>query len=268
MSLSKSTVLKLEAIKGPSGPRELKSFREPDSVQDCKIMSDQDIGGYSTVQMDWEKAKTAKDPPAYARFHGTISTQLPKNRPDVQRSGFAGWRTMDRPPTIFGKSLWDVDPYKYLALRVKSDGRAYFINLQTESVIQTDLHQHRLFVKRPGEWETVLVKWSAFVRTNMGYVVEPQTEILRQKIRSVGISLTDRIPGPYEVCIDRIWATNDASEADGDRLVAAEKQEAAVAGKTEENVTTSLPSQTNEAAPVSEKKEGQLKTKSGKKISW
>lgn len=102
----------------------------------------------------------------------------------------------------------------YLALRVKSDGRAYFINIQTESVEPSDLHQHRLFPKRLGEWETILIKWNDLVRTNHGFVVEPQTEMLRQKVTTFGIGLTDRVEGPFELCIERVWATNNLEEGE------------------------------------------------------
>lgn len=102
--------------------------------------------------------------------------------------------------------------YAYLALRIKSDGRKYFVNLQTDSIVPTDLHQHRLYARRPGEWETVLIQWNEFVRTNHGVVVEPQSELLRQKVRTVGISLIDRIPGPFDLSIERIWATNELGE--------------------------------------------------------
>ncbi|TLD33094.1 hypothetical protein PspLS_01437 [Pyricularia sp. CBS 133598] len=225
-------VINMEGIKGPSGPLELHSFRDPESIQACKAMSDKDVGGYSRSHLDWvgpdksssqiQDAKSSdSEPTAYARFHGSISTQLPSTRPDIQRSGFAGWRTLDKGRTIFGKSLWNIDQYTYLAMRIKSDGRSYLINLQTESLIPTDLHQHRLFAKRPGQWETILVKWNDFVRTNHGFVVEPQAEILRQKVRSVGVGLTDRVPGPFELCIERIWATNDERDAsDSDRGLA------------------------------------------------
>jgi NADH dehydrogenase [ubiquinone] 1 alpha subcomplex assembly factor 1 len=121
---------------------------------------------------------------------------------------------MDRGPTIFGKSLWDVDPYRYLALRVKSDGRKYYVNVQTESVVYTDIHQHRLYARKPGEWETILIKWRDFVRTNYGQAVEPQTEILTQKVRTVGIGLTDRVPGPFDLAIQKVWATNGLSESE------------------------------------------------------
>lgn len=234
--------IKMEGIKGPSGPLPLHSFSDPDSIAECKLMCDVDIGGYSKASLDWVPASSAPGAaamPAYARFHGSISTALPAKRPEIQRSGFAAWRTLDRPPTIFGRSLWDIDMYAYLALRVRSDGRSYLVNIQTESVVPEDLHQHRLFARRPGEWETVLIKWNDFVRTNHGFVVEPQTEMLRQKVKSIGIGLTDRVPGPFELCIQEVWATNDPTEADGYE---------------------------EKAPPPS--REGQLKSKAGKNIKW
>jgi NADH dehydrogenase [ubiquinone] 1 alpha subcomplex assembly factor 1 len=173
-------------------------------------MSDKDIGGFSTANLDFHPA-TANEP-AHARFHGKISIELPKDRPHVERTGYAGWRTLDRGFTLFGKSLWDVDPYAYLAIHFKSDGRKYFINVQTESIVPTDIHQHRLYAKTEGEWETLLIKWNDFVRTNHGQVVEPQREMLTQKVRTVGLSLIDRIPGPYDLKISRIWATNAGPE--------------------------------------------------------
>lgn len=238
----------LEGVKGPSGPLELHSFSTPESMERARTMSDADMGGFSEVNLDWipPKPQTEKSdylPPSenrngHARFHGTISTQLPRNRPDVERSGYAAWKTLDRPPTIFGKALWDIDMYNYLALRVKSDGRSYLVNVQTESIVPTDLHQHRLFSKRPGEWETILIRWNDFVRTNHGFVVEPQTEMLRQKVRTIGIGLTDRIQGPFDLSIEKIWATNNAREADHDHV------------ETEAT------------------KSGLLKSKDGKNIAW
>lgn len=219
-----SAVINLEAIRGAQGPYELCKFDDPATVQECKVMSDAEISGYSQSNLDWHTASspppssetTPAAPGGYARFHGHISTDLPKTRPDIQRTGYAAFRTPDRKRTLFSRGLWDIDPYGYLALRLRSDGRSYFVNVQTDSLIPTDLHQHRLFAKRPGEWETVLIKWNDFVRTNHGMPIEPQTELLRQKVNSVGVGLTDRVPGPFELCIERIWATNDPSEADGE----------------------------------------------------
>ena len=192
-------------------------------------MSDADLGGFSRASL--EQICGASSQPAYARFHGSISTELPRNRPHVQRTGYAGWRNKDRRATLFGKSLWDVDPYTFLALRVKSDGRKYFVNIQTESIVHTDLHQHRLHTRKPGEWETVFIDLNAFVRTNHGEVVEPQTEMMRQKVRTIGVSLTDRVPGQFDLAISRIWASNRLNDEEmiagiEDNLAEVERREA------------------------------------------
>ncbi|KAK5136175.1 hypothetical protein LTR08_004012 [Meristemomyces frigidus] len=213
----------------------LMQFDSPACAGQCKIMSDQTtFGGFSSATLDYvpgakhrehegrviggagagpvsaELDGSAGRPPAHAVFKGSISTELPSNRSDVQRSGFAAFRTRDRGISLFGRLLWDIDPYAYLALRIKSDGRKYYVNIQTESIVPTDIHQHLLPCYTPGQWETVTIPFSAFVRTNYGMVVEPQKEMLRQKVRSVGLGLTDRVPGPFELCIADIYATNRA----------------------------------------------------------
>tara|TARA_R110002003_G_scaffold73_11_gene6879 strand:+ start:2244 stop:3038 length:795 start_codon:yes stop_codon:yes gene_type:complete len=202
--------LKFEAIRSPTKPFPLIRFDKPEDLERCKSMSDQDIGGFSTANFDFHPVTQTE--PSHARFHGTISTQLPQNQPHIQRTGYAGWRTLDRGSTIFGKSLWDVEMYAFLAIQFKSDGRKYFVNVQTESIVPTDIHQHLLHSKTPGEWETLLIRWNEFVRTNHGQVVEPQREMLTQKVRTVGISLIDRIPGPYDLSISKVWATNAGSD--------------------------------------------------------
>jgi len=177
-------------------------------------MSDEDIGGSSLASLSFVPATSTT--PSHALFRGTISNALPAGDEQIQRTGYAAWRTEDRPPTVFGKSLWDVDAYAYLALRVKTDARKYKVNVQTESLVYSDLHQHRLYARRPGQWETVLIKWADFVRTNHGMVVEPQSEMLKEKVRTVGVGLTDRLPGPFEMCISRIWATNGLTPEEED----------------------------------------------------
>ena len=203
--------LKAEGLRVPTAPYHLLDLTSPAVIADCKTMSDADLGGFSRVSLEHVPASSTG--PTHARFHGNISIELPPNRPQIQRTGYAAWRNKDRPATLFGKSLWDIDPYTYLALQIKSDGRKYFVNVQTETIVPTDIHQHRLYARRPGEWETVLIKWNEFVRTNHGVVIEPQKEMLRQKVRTIGIGLIDRVPGPFDLAIRKIWATNNAEDA-------------------------------------------------------
>lgn len=103
-----------------------------------------------------EKSEDGK----YAVFKGVIDVNLPPNRPDVQRSGYAAWRTQDLQRTLWSKTYWDLSNYTYLAMKVKGDGSKYFVNIQSKTIVPTDIHQHRLFLPR-GQWETVYVSLSA-----------------------------------------------------------------------------------------------------------
>ena len=169
-------------------------------------MSDQDVGGYSEV--NFNHVPPTGQEPGHAHFFGKISNQLPNDDRSVDKTGYAAWRTKDRPSSLLGKALWDVERHKYLAMHVKSDGRKYKVNLQTESIERTDIHQHRLYSKSPGTWEIVLIRWEDFVRTNHGQIVEPQSEMLREKVRTIGVGLTDRLAGSFDLRVSKIWATN------------------------------------------------------------
>jgi NADH dehydrogenase [ubiquinone] 1 alpha subcomplex assembly factor 1 len=168
-------------------------------------MSDKELGGFSTASLTHIPATSTS--PAHAKFSGCISTSLPPNRPSVQRTGYAAFRSLERPFNLFGNGMWDIDPYIWLALNIKSDGRKYFVNIQTDSIVETDIHQHRLYSKTPGQWETVLIKWHEFVRTNHGTAINPN-DMMRQKIKTLGIGLIDRETGPFEICVGRMWASN------------------------------------------------------------
>lgn len=254
----------IEGLHTPTKPYTLLDFDDESVVASCKTMADRAVGGYSTAKLDYVPADPSTNTPAHARFHGSISTKLPPNW-RIQRTGYAAFRNKDRGFWLFGRLYWDIDPYTYLALRVRSDGRRYTVNIQTDSIVETDIHQHRLYTRHhrvlpsqtekgcrpvietaeslidlypsgippalshiPPEstimssatattsgatgWETVLLPFHAFVRTNHGLAVEPQTSMLRQRVKSIGIGLTDRIEGPYDLQIHRIWATNGLSE--------------------------------------------------------
>jgi len=169
-------------------------------------MSDADLGGHSSSSLEFVPADHLN--PSHVRFAGNVSIELPEDRPKLRAAGYVGWRTKDRKRNVFGKGLWNLDQYRYIAMRIKSDGRKYYINMQADGIEPTDLHQHRVYVRKPGNWETIVIGLDDFVRTNNGALSEPQSEMLKQKIRSIGLSLTDRLPGPYRLLIERIWATN------------------------------------------------------------
>jgi NADH dehydrogenase [ubiquinone] 1 alpha subcomplex assembly factor 1 len=197
---------RLETVDNPKRPLNFIEFNSAEATSSCLAMSDADVGGYSSSKLDFMSAEG--DEPAHARFHGSISIDLPPRDNDTIGSGYAGFRTGDKRMTLLGRGFWDIDSYSFIALRLKSDGRRYVVNLQTDSLVPTDLHQHRLWAKRPGEWETILISTSDFVRTNHGNIAEPQSDLLRRQVKTIGLSLVDRVPGPFDLRVERMWATN------------------------------------------------------------
>ncbi len=43
------------------------------------------------------------------------------------------------------------------------------------------------------------------MKTHLGTVLAAQGDIPKHTLTTVGLGLIDRIPGPFEICIDRIW---------------------------------------------------------------
>lgn len=50
-------------------------------------MADRAVGGYSTAEMEFVEGNESTGAPAHAVFKGRISNELPRGRPDVQRTG-------------------------------------------------------------------------------------------------------------------------------------------------------------------------------------
>ncbi|PIG88193.1 complex I intermediate associated protein (Cia30) [Aspergillus arachidicola] len=237
-----------EALHTPTKPYVLLDFEDDSTVAGCKTMADRAVGGFSTASLDYVPADPATHSPAHARFHGSISTKLPNNW-RVERTGYAAFRNKDRGLWLFGRLFWDMDPYSYLALRVKSDGRRYTVNIQTDSIVETDIHQHRLYTRHhrvqeasdedlslheAAEEEESEEVYPSRVPPSLSDVPpestiidvdeygdswnyrlgDDSTSILRQRVKSIGIGLTDRVEGPYDLRIHKIWATNGMSEAE------------------------------------------------------
>ncbi|KAK9458940.1 complex I intermediate-associated protein 30-domain-containing protein [Lipomyces oligophaga] len=178
-------------------------FKSPENLKECMTRSDEEIGGYSTVNLDWDEKEHC------AHFHGNLSLDLPARNLDVTRSGYAMFRTNDRPVTSNDVPLyWDFQKLTHIALRVKGDRRKYFVNVQSYTSLPTEIHQHRLYLYNPGQWEVAVIPIRNFLLTNWGLVHEIQ-QIEQSKVKTVGVGLLDRRYGPYSLHIDWIKAIND-----------------------------------------------------------
>jgi len=201
-------------------PRTLFSFNSANDIAQIATGCDTDIGGLSTVHFDLDESpqnNVNNQHPLTGKFWGEMRLSV---KPELQgklRTGYAGFRNKFR-PTLFGELCDDVSLHKYLALRLRAGGdprtrNSYFVNIQTDGPISTDLWQHRLFFqKNDNSWEDLYIPFDNFVLTNSGEVSERQIEMLRERIRSIGISLlggNSGVEGSYELGIDSIRIVND-----------------------------------------------------------
>ncbi|KAI9032829.1 complex I intermediate-associated protein 30-domain-containing protein [Phycomyces nitens] len=201
----------MEGLQGWQKELPMTTLNSKKDLAQWAIGCDKDIGGFTEVSLDITPENTGL-------FHGNLSLELPANR-EIQHSGYAAIRSKVKPSSMFGTPCWDTSLFRYLGLRVKGDNRKYFVNIQTDGVIQTDLHQHRLFLRTPGQWETVMIPFRDFILTNNGMIQEEQVEMFREKVKTVGVSLMDRQEGPFRLEIDWIKAMNtEFTEGDMDRV--------------------------------------------------
>lgn len=178
----------------------LLNFRKHPEESLAKVMTrcDVEMGGYSTVHFNIDPETNA------GHFHGYLNLDLPKENPEITRSGYAMFRTKDQKESwLSGDSYWDWLQYSLVVLRVKGDRRKYLVNLQANTPLVTDLFQHRLFLHHPGEWETVVIPLSDFVMTNWG-VIQDGSELNKSEVKTVGIGLLDKQYGPYSLKVDWI----------------------------------------------------------------
>ncbi|KAJ3990172.1 complex I intermediate-associated protein 30-domain-containing protein [Lentinula detonsa] len=212
-------IVKMSGADTPSrAPHTLFAFNTKDDLRMHATGCDGDIGGNSTVNLDLDLSSTHNariNKPATAKFWGDMRLDV---RPQYQgrvRGGYAAFRNKPR-PSLFGDILDNIEFHEYLALRLRVAGdpithNSYFVNLQTNGPITTDVWQHRLYFQKKDEWEDIFIPFRNFVRTNNGELSEIQLE-MSDKLRSVGISLlggNSGVSGQYELNIDTIRIVNE-----------------------------------------------------------
>jgi NADH dehydrogenase [ubiquinone] 1 alpha subcomplex assembly factor 1 len=148
------------------------------------------------------EASDAKIPRSYLTFEGKTA-----------QDGYAALRSKVSGGSFYGTETWDVGPYATLSLLVRGDSRKYFVNLQTDSYLATDLYQHRLFLRTPGEWEHVVLPFDDFTLTNNGQIQDHQVAMDKYRLKTIGVSILDRMPGKFKLDIKWIRAANLAGQS-------------------------------------------------------
>ena len=138
------------------------------------------MGGVSRSAFDLAEA-------GIARFSGKVSLEY--------NGGFASVRTPPRD--------WDTAGAKAFVLRARGDGHAYKFTLRTGDGFDGIQYQAR-FAPPAGEWTDVRLAVESFVPTFRGRVLNDSPPLDPARVRALGLMISDRQAGPFELLVDRI----------------------------------------------------------------
>ncbi len=125
--------------------------------------------------------------PGVARFRGEVSLE-----------NFGGFASVRTPPRD-----WDTAGAEAFVLRVRGDGKTYKFTIRTGDGFDGIQYQQR-FTTTVGAWSDARLPISEFVATFRGRKVPFAPSLNPAKVRAIGLMISDKQAGPFELLVDRI----------------------------------------------------------------
>jgi monofunctional biosynthetic peptidoglycan transglycosylase len=157
-------------------------FDSDNDISTWRIVNDTVMGGVSSSALEGLANGGAV-------FTGNVSLE--------NNGGFASIRSprMQKPP----------GDHEGIAIHVKGDGKRYKIGLRTDDAFDGIFHQAP-FDTLIGKWQLVKIPFKDFVPTYRGRRLSEDNRMAQEKIRSVGVLISDRQQGYFRLEIDWIGA--------------------------------------------------------------
>ena len=159
------------------------AFDGNDSDVVWRIVNDDVMGGISTSTVDYNDGVMT--------FKGIVSLE--------NNGGFASCRTM--PFSL------DLGQYSHINLRVKGDGQRYSFRIWTSSRWDGASYVQN-FETKNGEWVEINLPLKEFYPQFRGYRLRDYPNLDPTKIRQLGILISDKQEGPFQLEVDWIKASN------------------------------------------------------------
>ena len=172
---------------GTATPRRAVLLDFDDDVEITQWMTVNDVvmGGLS--RSAFERAG-----PGIARFRGVVSLE--------NSGGFASVRTSPRQWNSAGASAF--------VLRVLGDGHVYKFTVRTDDGFDGTQFQCR-FTPPAGEWHEARLPVASFAATFRGRIVPGSAPLDPARMRALGLMISDRQDGPFELLVDWIGVETD-----------------------------------------------------------
>ena len=175
------------AIASEPATKPIAEFSAPSEAIQWNSTNDGVMGGVSEGSLRVTNNKTLV-------FFGNLSL--------ANNGGFTSIRA--RPADL------NLDGCDTMAIRIKGDGRTYYLNLRTSSGNRAGSYRAP-FETDKNTWQVVRIPLSEFGYTAYGRRVAGTGPLQADKIQSVGFTLSDKQAGPFRLEVDWIRAEKAAS---------------------------------------------------------
>ncbi|XP_075388152.1 complex I intermediate-associated protein 30, mitochondrial [Tenrec ecaudatus] len=185
-------------------------FRGKEDLDKWVVTSDKTIGGRSEVFLKMGKNNQS------ALLYGNLSSEAPLDG-DSGRSGYCAMISRVPRGPFERKKSYDWSQFNTLYLRVRGDGRPWMVNLREDTdLIQkhSQMYSYFMFTRGGPYWQEVKIPFSKFFLSNQGRIRDAQFQLLPDKISSIGLTLADKVDGPFFLEIDFIGVFTDPAHTE------------------------------------------------------
>jgi monofunctional biosynthetic peptidoglycan transglycosylase len=183
--LAGATLAAISAASALEEPMLIFDFSQPETVSAWYSIGDRVMGGVSSGRMHQGEG--------FAVFEGEVSLE--------NNGGFFSMRSEPR--------QLDLSDHEGIALEVRGDGQRYKLGLKTDS--RFDGIVYRAEITPPaGEWTTMRVPFEEFAPVFRGFRVRGAPPLAPDRVRSVGLLISDKQAGPFRLEVAWIGAYGSA----------------------------------------------------------
>ncbi|CAG0917457.1 unnamed protein product [Notodromas monacha] len=184
----------------PGIPDKIWGFNSKSDLDLWTVSSDADHGeGFSTSRLHLGPNETGL-------FEGNLTTKVPESG-NVKTAGYCGIRSMRARKSFKRDTYWDWTTYTHLVMKVRGDGRPYFINIGSAGFFDiwwNDMYQFVLYTRGGPHWQYSKIPFSKFFLSSKGRVQDKQFVLPLNFVSSLGIAVGDKACGPFRLEIDWI----------------------------------------------------------------
>ncbi|UXI19541.1 mitochondrial inner membrane protease subunit [Sarcoptes scabiei] len=167
--------------------------------------SDYDVG--------YSKCSWTVSPSGFALFSGHLDTTVPQDG-KTTRAGYAYVGSNKSSIISFSGTHYEhiLSEFTHFVMRVRGDGRRYFILFDTSDFYDTfwfDRYQFPIFTFGGPYWQYIKIPLTRFFFHYQGFIQDEQSNLNPFEIQNIGILAYNTFSGPFSLEIDYIGFIKD-----------------------------------------------------------